>query len=103
MRKLLFAGLLALAACDGPDMEVFVGHSEQTLRDALGAPTAVVRVPNGSKILHYRLEQQFAALPASGPLDGTGQGLLVCANNFEIRGGMVVSLNRFGAGCAIDG
>ena len=103
MRKLLVAGLLVLAACDGQDMDMFVGHSERTLRDSLGPPTAVVHVPDGTRVLTYRLDRQFAALPASGPLDGTGQGALFCSTSFIVRNGFIVSLSRFGNDCAVDG
>ncbi len=99
MRRLLFAGLFVLAACDGPDMDVFVGHSESTLRESLGAPTTVVQMPEGARVLSYRFDRQYAALPASGPLDGTGPGALFCTTNFMIRDGMVIGLSRFGTDC----
>ncbi len=99
MRKLLFAALLVLAACDGQSMDVFVGHSEQTLRDSLGPPTAVVYVPDGTRVLTYRIERQYAALPASGPLDDTAQAAPFCSTSFIIRNGFVASLSHFGNDC----
>lgn len=102
MRKLLIAGVFILAACDGPGMDVFVGHTEQTLRDNLGTPTTVVNVPDGTRILSYRLSRQFAALP-SGAQDGVGSSAPYCSTTFVIREGVVASLSQFGNACPAQG
>ncbi len=103
MRKLLMAGVLILAACDGPGMDVFVGHTEQTVRDSLGAPTSVVHVPDGTRILNYRLSRQYAALPSGGPQDGGGFDQPYCSTTFVIRDGVVASLSQFGNSCPSQG
>lgn len=103
MRKLLIVGAFILAACDGPGMDVFVGHTEQTLRDNLGTPTTVVNVPDGTRILSYRLSRQYAALPSNGSQDGLGFSEPYCSTTFVIREGVVASLSQFGNACPAQG
>ena len=103
MRKLLIAGVFILAACDGPGMDVFVGHTEQTLRDTLGVPTAVVYLPeDGSRILNYRLGRDFAVLPGVGPEDGPAFEAQFCSTNFRIRDGIVAGMSQFGNTCPVE-
>ena len=102
MRKLLIAGAFILAACDGPSMDMFVGQTEQTLRDNLGTPTTVVNVPDGTRILSYRLSRRDAALPVSAQ-DGVGSGVPYCSTTFVVREGVVASLSQFGNSCPAQG
>ncbi len=98
MRKMLVAGLLCLAACDGSDMEFFVGHSEGVLRDALGPPSVTSIAPDGTRVLTYRDDAQYAALPGSYPAGAVGT-VPFCATSFMVIDGTVLDVSQFGDGC----
>ena len=101
MRKALLAGLLVLAACDGSDMDFFIGHPESVLRGTLGTPTATFTAPDGTRVLAYRDDAQYAALPGLYPAGAAGAAPF-CTSSFTIMNGFVADVSQFGDGCTPD-